>query len=243
MSALNIQYDIDYSINLNILQPPFLYKKVGAYTLNRNNQLIFFVPNRSKIDEESLDLSENYYKYLISNLGCFIYIEYNELFGHYLRTFLSKITEMDYKSPRSSITNRNESGECIELLLFGGRIKFFTIKQLIFILDVNNYNQNFNEFRKNFVNIKNYSPSKECQELLLEIGINCSEINLNDDTPLTALFGFNESINYENDENVELPFLEDCTDNFYEFNNLDTSYISKCCESFNKLLELKKNNY
>ena len=222
---------------------PFFYKEVGAYTLNRNNQLIFFVPNRSKIDEESLDLLVNYYKYLISNLGCFIYIEYQELFGHYLRALLSKITEMDYKSPRASISNRNESGECVELLLFGGRIKFFTIKQLIFIFDVNNYNKNFNQFRKDFMNIKHYSPSKECQELLLEIGINFNGINLNDDTPITALFGFNESINYENDENIELPFLEDCTDNIYELNNLDTSYISKCFESFNNLLNLKKNNY
>ena len=219
---------------------PFFYKKVGAYTLNRNNQLIFFIPNRSKIGEDLLDLPQNYYQYLISNLGTFIYIEYQELFDHYLRALLSKITEMDYKSPRSSISNRNESGECIELLLFGNRIKFFNIKQMIYILDINNYNQNFNKFRENFMNIKNYFPSKECKELLLEIDINLNEININDDSSLAGLFGFNESIYYENEENIELPFLEDCTDNIYELNNLDNTYISKHCESLKRLFDLRK---
>ena len=219
---------------------PFFYEKVGAYTLGRNNQLVFFVPNRSKIDEESLDLPENYYKYLLSNLSCFIYIEYHELFGHHLRTLLSKITNMDYRSPRSSISNKNESGECIELLLFGSRIRFFSLKQSIFILDVNNYNQDFKEFREKFINIKNYSPSKQCQELFNEIGINISTINLSDDTPITSLFGFHEPIYLENDENTELPFLEDCTDNLYELNNIDVTYI---CKSLNNLLNLKKNNH
>ena len=109
-------------------------------------------------------------------------------------------------------------------------------------MDINNYYQNFNQFKENFINIENYSSSKECKELLLEIGINISGINLNDDTPITALFGFNESINYENDENIEQPFLEDYTDNIYELNNIDTSYFKNRCESIKNLLK-KKYNY
>ena len=214
---------------------PFFYKKVGAYTLYRNNQLIFFVPNRSKIEEESFDIPMNYYEYLLANLGSFIYIEYNELFGHYLGVLLSKITKINYQ--------RRESGECIELLLFGSRIRFFNIKQLIFILDTNNYNLDFNKFRDNFVDIKNYSPSKECKETLIKLGIDLNEYNLKESSHKAALFGFNESINYENDD-IEAPLLEDCIDKFYELNELDTISIIEGCnhiESLLKSLESKKN--
>ena len=223
---------------------PFFYQKVGAYTFKRNNQIIFFVPNRSKISEKLLDVTNNYYKYLISNLGCFIYIEYHELFGYYLRELLSKITDMEYQSPSSKISNKNESGEYIELLLFGSRVRFFTLKQLVFILDINNYNQNYTQFRENYINIRNYSPSKECEALLGEIGIKLSNIILCDEENVTAaLFGVNESINYENDEKIEVPFLEECIDNIYELNNLDTNYISDYCKAFKRLLKLKELNY
>ena len=222
---------------------PYFYKKVGAYTLYRSNQLIFFVPNRSKIREEEFDIPTNYNEYLLANLGCFIYIEYHELFGHYLRVLLSKITKINYQSPRSSISERRESGECIELLLFGSRIRFFNIKQLIFILDTNNYNLDFNKFRENFMNIQNYSPSKECQETLIKLGIDLNDYNLKESTHKAALFGFNESINYENDD-IEVPLLEDCIDKFSELNESDAISIIKSCnhiESLLKLLESKKN--
>ena len=150
---------------------------------------------------------------------------------------------MEYQSPISKTSNKNESGECVELLLFGRRFRFFTLKQLVFILDINNYNQNYTQFRENFINIRNYSPSKECQALLWEIGINLSNINLCDEEHVTAaLFGFNESINYENEEKIEVPFLEECIENIYELNNLDTNYIDDYCKSFNRLLKSKEIN-
>lgn len=218
---------------------PFFYRNVGAYTLNRNSQILFFVPNRSNINEDSLELSSNFSKYLISNLGSFIYIELHELLGHYIRGFLSKITEMDYKSPRSNISKRNESGECIEILLFGGRIKYFTLKQLIFILDIKNYELEFNQFRKKFINIQNYIPSKECKKLLSELDINFNYISLDDNQPTAALFGFNQSISVcESNDIIDVPFLDDCTENIYEINNIDNTKYLNPLNNISKLIKI-----
>ena len=92
-------------------------------------------------------------KIIIGNLGVFIYIEFNEILGDYLRTILSKITKINYISQRSPINEKSELGECIEFLLFEQRISNFSLIQLIYILDVNNYNENFRTFRINFQKI------------------------------------------------------------------------------------------
>ena len=88
-------------------------------------------------------------KIIIGNLGVFIYIEFNKILGDYLRTILSKITKINYISQRSPISEK-KSSEYIEFLLFKQRISNFSLIQLIYILDVNNYNVNFRTFRKNF---------------------------------------------------------------------------------------------
>ena len=43
-------------------------------------------------------------KIIIGNLGVFIYIEFNEILGDYLRTILSKITTINYISQSSRIS-------------------------------------------------------------------------------------------------------------------------------------------
>ena len=79
-------------------------------------------------------------KIIIGNLGVFIYIEFNEILGDYLRTILSKITTINYISQRSPISEK-KSSEYIEFLLFKQRISNFNLIQFIYILDVNNYNE------------------------------------------------------------------------------------------------------
>ena len=89
-------------------------------------------------------------KIIIGNLGVFIFIEFNEILGNYLRTILFKITKINYISQRSHINEKSVLGECIEFLLFKQRISNFSLIQLIYLLNVNNYNVNFRTFRKNF---------------------------------------------------------------------------------------------
>ena len=240
----------DDAIN-NCYYYPYFYDNVAAYTLNRNNQLVFFLNNHSKIKENNLNNPNAFSKYLLSNLGCFIYTEFQELLGHYLRSALSKITKMNYESPRSSISNRNKSEECIEILLFGGRVKFFTIKQLVFILDVKNYELNFGQFRHNFMNLKNYYPSEICRQMLSEININLNNIDLNEKEPNTALFGFKKQISVYDDndndndnENIEFPFMDHCTQNIYRLNDLNNYIDIDTINHIDNLIKKNiKNNY
>ena len=89
-------------------------------------------------------------KIIIGNLGVFIYFEFNEILGDYLRTILSKITTINYISQRSPISSKKWIRWIYWILLFKQRISNFSLIQLIYILDVNNYNVNFRTFRKNF---------------------------------------------------------------------------------------------
>ena len=133
-------------------------------------------------------------KIIIGNLGVFIYIEFNEILGDYLRTILSKITKINYISQRSPISE-NKSSECIEFLLFKQRISNFSLIQLIYILDVNNYNINFRTFRKNFQNISNYIPSNICKDILLEINIKLILSNIKKEQFFACLFNKNNISN------------------------------------------------
>ena len=69
-----------------------------------------------------------------------MYIEFNEILGDYLRTILSKITKINYISQSSRISEKSESSEYIEFLLFKQIISNFSLIQLIYVLDINNYN-------------------------------------------------------------------------------------------------------
>ena len=96
-------------------------------------------------------------KIIIGNLGVFIYIEFNEILGDYLRTILSKITTINYISQSSPISEKSELGECIEFLLFEQRISNFSLIKLIYILDANNYNVDLELLEKIFKIFQLYS--------------------------------------------------------------------------------------
>jgi hypothetical protein len=125
-------------------------------------------------------------KIIIGNLDVFIYIEFNEILGDYLRTILSKITTINYISQRTCISEKSELGECIEFLLFKQRISNFSLIQLIYLLNVNNYNVNFRTFRKKFQNISNYIPTNIYKDILLEINIKLTLSNIKKEQSLNA---------------------------------------------------------
>ena len=85
-------------------------------------------------------------KFLIVNLGLFIYIFHHEFFGHYLLHYLKILTTNKYNSPFSKIENKEESGRFIEIKLFGKRMNTLNLFQILYILDIDNYKKDYKEF-------------------------------------------------------------------------------------------------
>ena len=198
---------------------PFCGNK-GSMTLENSNTILFFVPNKTNITEENLGSGINRISYLIGNLGVFVYIEFHEILGHYLRLTLSKIIEYNYISPREPNSNNNEAGECIEFILFGKRISSFTTKQILYFLDVNNYNKTCEKFREDFNNI-NAQPlnlSKEFLDMLKEINIDMDKNLINQKDVLSELFKENYILK---DSLIQTPVLNNCVEKMELFYDED----------------------
>ena len=74
---------------------PFSFQN-GSKTLKINNQILFFIPNSSYFDEDSIQIEEYKNYYIIGNLGVFIYIEFNEILGDYELFFLKLLLLIIY---------------------------------------------------------------------------------------------------------------------------------------------------
>jgi hypothetical protein len=193
---------------------PFL-GKIGSTTLNSSGTILFFIPNKTKISEKDLKMESKINFYLVGNLAVFIYIELHEVLGHFLRIILSKIIEFDYISPRYPDTNLKEAGKCIEFLLFGKRVSLFSVQELLFLLDVNNYDKKLDEYKEEFsnINLKPLNPSEELKNMLKEINIEFNFSEANGDTNTVSLFKDKYILD---DFNVEMPNLNNCVE-YYEF--------------------------
>ena len=99
-------------------------------------------------------------KFLIVNLGLFIYIFHHEFFGHYLLHYLNIITTNKYNSPFSKIENKEEPGRFIEIKLFGKRMNTLNLFQILYILDIDNYKKDYKEFSLDFQKIDKFNISE-----------------------------------------------------------------------------------
>ena len=112
-----------------------------------------------------------------------------------------------------------EAGEFVEELLFGALNKKFEIEQMIYILDINNYNKDCKTFREEFLKCgekKGYNIYPELKEFLNQLGINTSKINFESKKRLC----FIQRHKNENDNNkyVRHP-LEGYDDIYYKIND------------------------
>ena len=110
-------------------------------------------------------------------------------------------------------------------IIFGKRVPNFSVKQLLYLLDFNNYNKSLNTFRKEFNEINNspINPSKEFVEMLKEIGITL-EINLiNNNGEVAELFKENY---ISGDYLIEGPNLFNCNENYELFYDEDFENIT-----------------
>ena len=181
------------------------YKKIIFYkqnlmalaltkTSNLEINYFFFVDDNENIGLDALTFSN-----VVVNLGFFIYSFYHESLGHLLLRFLNILTKMNYESPRNA-SNEIESGKLIESLLFSQRKKEYSIYELIYIIDIDNYKVNFKTFRKNFgsVNMK-YKPSKHFIDMIKDIGLE-TEKNLEAIKSKKKITNYKFGISNANDE-------------------------------------------
>ena len=185
----------------------------SSVTFDDSTMIIFFIPNKTKIEENKLGMDLNRTLYLIGNLSVFLYVELQEVLGHYLKIILSKILNYDYESLREHNSSDNEAGMCIELLLFGERISTFSVKQLLYLLDVNNYNKELKKFTEDFKDIdsKFFAPSDELKYMLKEIDIDLDIYSVNTEKEYGNLF--REKYILE-DNIIEIPIIKGCVERY-----------------------------
>ena len=187
--------------------------KTGSITLRDSGTILFFIPNKTKINEYNTEvkLLKNYY--LIGNLAVFLYNELHEVLGHYLRIILSKIIDYNYISPLYPYSDYNEAGQGIEFLLFGKRISLFSIKQLLYLLDVKNYDKELKVFNEDFNNVDSipFTASEDLKNMLKEIDIVFSEKLLEMDNNTTL---FRDNYILKEDAVIELPILKNCVEDY-----------------------------
>ena len=118
----------------------------------------------------NLDESELYKDQIevILKLGIHIIYIVHEGGGHFIYSYFTIISNNYYPlySPKIKINDKliqNESGEQVELLLFGRVIKNLYLKEILFLLNTKNHEtyKHFDEFRENFIK----SKEKEYSEL------------------------------------------------------------------------------
>ena len=169
------------------------------YTFNKNLDPIYELKN-----------------FLVVNLGLFIYIFHQEFYGHYLLHYLNILTKNKYNSPFSKIENSNEFGRFIEIKLFGKRMNTLYLFQLLYILDIDNYKNDFRTFNLNFQNINKFNISENLYEMFKRhFGI---ELIYNDDEKCKSFNLFDKNFRKSNNNMLVItPTFNECL----PFDNID----------------------
>ena len=167
------QFEIEFIQSDDFIQ--FLFSKINFIPIS-TYQIPF-------LDKLSLDIFlggyDNYFinnnnsnykkkiKYILK-IGCNIIYIIHEGGGHFIYSYFTIISNNYYEfgSPEIKINKKwikSESGEQVELLLFGRVTYNIKLKEILFILNSKNYEiyNNFDEFRNNFI----LSNNKEYEDL------------------------------------------------------------------------------
>ena len=140
--------------------------------------------------ESNALLREEYRKFI--NCAIFVIIFLHELLGHFFKIYLMFfITDNDGKkysfNSKDNSGKNTEGGNDLEEKLFGKKINLINLEEALYILNIYNYNCNYDNFRSKFQNIKkvsneiieiNYNdlPSNLIS-LLNQLNIECNELN------------------------------------------------------------------
>ena len=123
-----------------------------------------------KNEVEPLEIVKYYYI-------CIYIIILHEILGHILIFLIGSIYDKNAQSPeaKSNIYSKTarsrgkESGEYLQVKLFGKLLKKLTINELCFIFNIKNYSEeNYENFTINFLNCNN-EKKYEISDILFEI--------------------------------------------------------------------------
>ena len=220
----------------------FIYKTTFFGNINKQTQNIYEYGNYDvTINNKSIALLIFY--------GFHIIINIHEIGGHFnlryqyfitlKKEFSSPIIDKNIKNLYSNYANKRdkESGETIEIKLFGKVKAGLTIKEALFILDKNNYELKSEEFRNRFMDCNN----KKLDELLndnLKTFLSALGIDYKDLYDDDAIYNYpidrrtdEKDISYENKNRHPVNFYFDdpkiITDFFNDYHMIYTEMKNK----------------
>ena len=104
-------------------------------------------------------------------------------------------------SKSAKLREGKESGEFIEQLLFGLPNGSLELEQMLYILDIKNYDKDIDKFKEGFLEYgeeKDYTISPEFKDFLTKLDIDSNEIDLKSKKPLC----FIQKYKYGNVNNI-----------------------------------------
>ena len=128
------------------------------------------------LNDNEINLSsEEQLVYKALNNGAIIEINFHEL-NHNFHNYYYCLENGNepLKTPRKREMNEREGGNNMERILFGRVLNTITLKQALYILNENNYQKSLNEFRSDFLKLKDNVP--ECEGTFKEYSQIDSEI-------------------------------------------------------------------
>ena len=203
----------------------FVYNTSFLGNTNKDRTTIYEYGNYNvNIENKSVSLLIFYGFHVIINLheiGGHLYIKYQYYFSLNEKSCSPKLRSQYLNLYSSSAIKRGkESGEELEIELFGNIKNDLTIKEALFILNKDNYDLSKFEFKENFLNCNKKSLKdlidNNLKQFLSNLGINSSELKENDPTiynyPLDRRVNFPKySNNNENKSRHPLYFYYDDT--------------------------------
>jgi len=210
--------------------------------------------------ENSLKIYEYGLFYCISkSLSLSFYYSFNiiinihEICGHFNNRFQSlNSLENSFDSPEINydqhlyssyaLEKKRESGESIEIALFGRRLRKLKIKEALFILDPYNYNTGIDDFKTNFNNCLNKDYEKIVNKISNEVYLRSLDINI-DDIPkdYNEYQAISNSVNLVNIDEFSIEALPNHFQKFY-IDSSDLKFLRDTIEIINDWQKIKINN-
>ena len=134
----------------------------------------------------------------------------HEVLGHLNIRIQSIINRKEIKSPSPNINSKNlkerkegESGDYIEELLYGSNLNNLSYKEILFILDLDNYDCSYDEFRNKFLkcNDCDVKISKNFNDLINSLKIQI-DTNPNDNT---KIYNISQKLSKNNEKEYTKP--------------------------------------
>ena len=185
----------------------FINGKEIKLIINNIRYFIFHTDFHGLLTEGNLALYFNGDSYLVENdelLSKIFYLTENvknnihEIIGHMnirFQYYLSK--DKRYSSPKpekpskfAEQRNGKEAGEFVEELLFGAMEDEIELTQMLYILDIKNYDKEIDDFRKEYISYKDtkiYPISPDFKDFLKQLGIDSEKINFKETKRLCTI--------------------------------------------------------